>query len=68
METSLVADTTGLLVEMDVTGNSSLAAGTRIKKILSATQVEVTPALESALTGDVTFEQLKLATITTAKP
>ena len=63
-----IADTTGLLVEMDVTGNSSLGAGTRVKRILSATQVEIAPALDSALTGDVTFEQLKLATITTAKP
>jgi len=63
-----VSDTTGILLGMDVTGDSGIPAGARVTKIVSATEVELTKTLLQAVNATVTFEQLKTATITATKP
>ena len=67
-QTVTVADTTGILVGMDVTGQAALDSGTRVKRVIDSTTIELSTALLQPLNGNITFEQLKLARIETTKP
>ena len=62
-----VADTSGILVSMPVSGQG-VPDGTRVKKIVSATVVKLDKLLTSAVNDPITFHQIEKGVVKTSKP